>query len=1062
MQKRLLLVSLPFIFYLLSFSSLWAQQEPIKPNFIGTGTYHGLTPPLRDLPVISEEEFKAMEAEADFERNRDLEERSYPHAATALPKGPDSEWQREMGNTRNSRGILMNFNGQQSPYYPPDANGTVGPQYYMQTINTVYAIYDKTTGSIVAGPTNMNQLFSGVTGSNCNDGDPLILYDEQADRWVAVEFSLCNANDRMLMAVSQTNDPTGSWHKYSFDVADTPDYEKLGIWQDGYYMGTNTYGGNDIYVFERSQMLVGGTAQMVGFDNPWRPTTIDGFMCVPPLDNDGPFAPAGEPGLFITINDDAIGGSFDALWIYELDVDWTTPSNSTFDRVQQLAVPAFDSNFGNNWNNITQPGTSQKVDAIPMVIMNRPQYRNFGSYETIVCCHTVDVDATNHAGIRWYELRRTGSDWSVRQSGTFSPDEHNRWMGSVSLNGNDQIGLAYSISSSTEYPGIRYAGQSEDEYAAATGILDIAEDIIYTGTNSQTGVNRWGDYADLSVDPDDDNTFWFTTQYIGSGGSRRTRIASFEFAPQSLTALFSASEVVPCDGDTVQFTDMSSGSPVSWQWTFDGGDPATSTDQNPAVSYIVPGTYDVQLIVSDGSTYDTLSEAGFMEVVTTPDQADQPSGPADVCQGDDNIEFSTSSVPGAASYLWTVHPGEAGTFTGDDTLVVFEASAVFAGAMQIMVQAVNDCGTGLVSDSLLVNSHPGPMQYNMGPDGGVCEGGSQGWEIFLDGSQENATYELFRNDTTTSIILPGYGDTLSFGFYNQVGVYTVIAHSFTCSIGMNSSTTVSYLPEVDMASTPTGPTEECNSYSGTEYSTTGAINADYYIWQLNPAGAGVITGNTTVATVDWDGSFTGTAQITVQGANICGPGATSEPLEVTVVNGPQPAIAGEDQVCNQATGNVYFYSTPEDPENTYFWTITGGNFVTGQGTNQVLVTWTAMNSGSLSVEESSPQGCYGDQTLEVSIFDCTGIQETKKNEVFLYPNPVEDELTLKCMLDKPGQARLSIINLLGQEMLSRKINTDNGIVDITIPTSALPDGTYSAKIVSPGGKVYEGKFVKLH
>jgi len=250
-------------------------------------------------------------------------------------------------------------------------------------------------------------------------------------------------------------------------------------------------------------MLIGGTPQMVAFDNPWRPTTIDGFMCVPPVDNDGAFAPSGEPGLFITINDDAIGGSFDALWIYELDVDWISPSNSTFTRVQQLAVPSFDSNFGNSWNNIVQPSTSQKLDAIPMVVMNRPQYRNFGSYETIVCCHTVDVDATNHAGIRWYELRRNGGNWSIRQSGTYAPDEHNRWIGSVSLNGSHQIGLAYSISSATEYPGIRFCGQSESEYAAASGILDIAEEIIQTGNNSQVGTNRWGDYADLSVDPDD-------------------------------------------------------------------------------------------------------------------------------------------------------------------------------------------------------------------------------------------------------------------------------------------------------------------------------------------------------------------------------------------------------------------------------------------------------------------------------------------------------------------------------------------------------------------------------
>jgi len=463
--------------------------------------------------------------------NPKLENRSYPFAETALPKGPDPVWQRAMGaHGGGSRAPIINFQGQTSPYFPPDANGVVGPNHYMQTINTTYAIYNK-SGALVAGPTNMNLLFSGVTGSSCNDGDPIVLYDEQADRWFAAEFSLCGSNDYMLMAVSTTNDPTGTWYAYSFDVADVPDYEKFGVWQDGYYMGTNTYSGNDIYVFQRSQMLIGGTAQAVGFDNPWRPTTIDGFMCVPPVDNDGVFAPAGSPGIFITINDDAIAGGSDQLWIYELDVNWTTPASSTFSRTQQINVAPFDSNFGTDWDNISQLNTTKQLDAIPQVIMNVPQYRNFGAYQTIVCCHTVDVDDTDHAGIRWYELRKTGGSWMVRQQGTYAPDSHSRWMGSIMLNGDNEIALGYSVSSSAIYPGIRYCGQSGIGYEAGNGILDIAESVIQNGSGSQTATNRWGDYSNLSVDPVNDSVFWFTTQYLNSSGSRLTRIASFDIPP---------------------------------------------------------------------------------------------------------------------------------------------------------------------------------------------------------------------------------------------------------------------------------------------------------------------------------------------------------------------------------------------------------------------------------------------------------------------------------------------------------------------------------------------------
>ena len=524
-MKYILIITLPFIITLPNLSN--AQDKPVSPSIIVTGKYLGETPPLRDLPALTDAEWQKMAEKADQEMlNPELQNRSYPYAATALPTGPDAVWQRKMGAVGGSRAPILNFQAQTSPYYPPDANGVVGPNHYMQTVNITYAIYNK-SGTLVAGPTNINTLFSGVTGSNCNDGDPVVLYDEEADRWLVTEFSVCGPNDYMLMAVSTTNDPTGTWHKYSFDVADMPDYPKFGVWRDGYYMGTNNSAGNDIYVFQRSQMLTGGTALMVGFDNPWRPTTVDGFMCVPPLDNDGAFATDGSPGIFVTINDDAIGGGSDQLWIYELSVNWTTPASSTFTMSQQINVAAFDSNFGTTWDNIPQLGTTQKLDGIPMVVMNVPQYRNFGTYQTIVLCHTVDVDNTDHAGIRWYELRKTTGAWSIRQQGTYAPDGNCRWMGSIMLNCYNEIGLGYSVSSPSMYPGIRYCGQSSSEYATGSGILDIAEENIQTGAGCQTTYNRWGDYSNLSVDPTNDSVFWFTTEYIGSTGSHLTKIASF-------------------------------------------------------------------------------------------------------------------------------------------------------------------------------------------------------------------------------------------------------------------------------------------------------------------------------------------------------------------------------------------------------------------------------------------------------------------------------------------------------------------------------------------------------
>ena len=533
--------------FLLGFVVVKAQDRPVHPTSIVTGTFIGISKPLRDLPKMTQQEFDRLAERAKTKQlNESLKLRSYPFASTALPKGPDPVWQNAMGKSGGNRAPIANFNGQDSPYYPPDCNGAVGPNHYMQDINCVYSIYTK-SGTLVAGPTNMNLLFGSVPGATYNDGDPVVLYDEQAGRWLATEFSISGATNYILMAVSTTGDPTGTWYQYSFVVASMPDYPKFGVWRDGYYMADNNSSGKDIYVFQRSQMLTGGTALSVGFANPNRPTSVDGFMMVPPVDNDGAFAPAGSPGTFIAFNDDAIGGGTDQLWIYELTANWTTPANSTFSRVQQINVAAFSANFGSTWNNISQSGSTQKVDAIPQVIMNVPQYRNFGSYQTIVCCHTVDVDGSYHAGIRWYELRRgtqTSGNWAVRQQGTYAPDAHSRWMGSIMLNGSGKIGLGYSISSTSLFPGIRYCGQSSSAYNSASGTMDLPEEIIQTGAYSQSSYNRWGDYSDLSVDPTDDNTFWFTTEYIGSGGARKTKIASFKFGNDPAVVTLAATSVI--------------------------------------------------------------------------------------------------------------------------------------------------------------------------------------------------------------------------------------------------------------------------------------------------------------------------------------------------------------------------------------------------------------------------------------------------------------------------------------------------------------------------------------
>ncbi len=604
------------------------SQEVVRPTSIKTGTFLGVTKNLRDIKPTSviTNEFEKNESVTEgvnqFERNEELKERFYPYASTALPKGDDPVWQKNSGsNPKAPKAPILNFAGQSSPYYPSDCNGTVGKNHFMQGVNSSYAIYDKNTGAVVVSSTAFNTLFGSVTGATCNDGDIIVLYDDKADRWFASEFSICGSNDYQMIAVSVTDDPTGAWYRWSFDVVDMPDYGKFGIWEDGYYMADNNTSGNDIYVFDRATMLAGGASPtMIAFDNPNRPAS--GFHCIEPLDCDGPWAPAGTPAQFITINDDAWGGS-DQLWVYQLNADWVTPANSTFARTQTITAPAFDSNFGTDWANISQPGTTQQVDAIPQILMYRAQYRNFGTTQNIVCAHTVDVDNTDHAGVRWYELQNTGTTWSIRQSGTYAPDAHSRWLPSIAMDGQRNISIAYNVSSTTVYPSIRYAAQSATENASASGVLDIAEEIIQVGTASQTSYDRWGDYAEMSIDPVDDVTFWFTTEYYSSG--KKTKIANWRFGvaplpPNTNFVINTPSTLlrpVPLlEGQNATFTNLTTGQVDNWLWTFQSGTPATSTLQDAgSINYPTAGLYDVSLYADNIYGDSTMTRQDYIKVI---------------------------------------------------------------------------------------------------------------------------------------------------------------------------------------------------------------------------------------------------------------------------------------------------------------------------------------------------------------------------------------------------------------------------------------------------------------
>jgi hypothetical protein len=415
--------------------------------------------------------------------------------------------------------------------YPPDTVGDVGPNHYVQAVNSQFAIFDK-NGNTLAGPFFLNQpwVIAANQGSidpsdpcvTNNDGDPYVLYDHLADRWLVSQFV---AFTNQCIAISRTSDPvSGGWHLYNFDTGGVKnDYPKFGLWPDAYYMGTNAnYPSGHAWAFDRDSMLSGSPATYIRL-----PLTGSLPSLLLPSDLDGPAPPAGAPNVFMRFVDDAEMGGADRLEMLEFHVDFMNPNLSSLTALPDLTTTIESSLCGFVFANpcVPQPGTPVILDPLREWLMTRLQYRNFGGYETLVVNHSVDVDAADRAGIRWYELRKiVGGSWSIFQQGNYSPDTMHRWMGSIGMNKDGHIALGYSASSGTEPPSIRYAGRLASD---PLGTLPQGEFNIFGSGGSQGVSSRWGDYSAMSVDPVDDCTFWYTTEYFSSStGNWGTRIAS--------------------------------------------------------------------------------------------------------------------------------------------------------------------------------------------------------------------------------------------------------------------------------------------------------------------------------------------------------------------------------------------------------------------------------------------------------------------------------------------------------------------------------------------------------
>jgi len=507
-------------------SGVLIAQESSHPTEVIIGTFIGKTIPLRDFP-IDQGNFNG-----DIKEIRIVPNRSRYNAQVnmdALPNGIDQNAQRNLGGI-TSLPLEQNFVGfDNTGYTPPDPTGAVGPNHYVHAVNSSVKIFDK-TGILVAGPTSLGAFL----GIGSNSGDPIVLYDQLADRYFVSEFgSLTNS---LAIGVSDTNDPTGAYNVYQFSLDQFPDYPHFSVWPDGYYLTANKGGANKVYAIERDVILAGGPSpQIAGFPLPGQVPMPNYVVSPEPANLLGTTFPANVPGYIVYMQDDAWGGvSFDHLKIWEIEMDWVTLSNSTISSALEVPTDPFNTIFAPfGSGDVAQPGTGQKLDMIGGIVSFAANYRSFGTHNSWLITFNTDVDNNDTSGVRWIELRNDGvNPWSIYQEGTYAPaDGHSRFMGSAAMDAAGNIGLGFNIASATLPAGIRYTGRFDGD---PLGQMTVAETTIVDGVGVQTFTNRFGDYSHLTMDPDN-FTFWHTAEFFSTNNQWRTQVASF-----SLSGGFSA------------------------------------------------------------------------------------------------------------------------------------------------------------------------------------------------------------------------------------------------------------------------------------------------------------------------------------------------------------------------------------------------------------------------------------------------------------------------------------------------------------------------------------------
>ncbi|HYK41921.1 MAG TPA: carboxypeptidase regulatory-like domain-containing protein [Thermoanaerobaculia bacterium] len=969
-------------------------RAPATPESLALWTYREGDP---ITPVLSPELRNIAPIEGSRDEQRVVENERLPYRGESpgrRPVVPDGALQPSFGvNAPTPTGV--NFAGiGVNGSAPSDDNGRVGPNNYIQTVNSQFAVYSK-TGTLQFGPANINTLFSSLSGpcKTQNNGDPIVQYDALADRWILSQFAV-NALPTGLasyqcMAISKTGDPLGAYYLYPFPLSPVLffDYPHVVTWPDGYYATYHVfdetkptaqqYQNQGLVVFERDMMLVGLPARLINksIGTPGAQEFFGGQAT--DLDGLTPPPPGSQEYLFIPGSPEWDGSSAPMIHSFKLATVWGGSPGVTVTGPTNILTASFTTNLCNfSRTCVPQPppsGSADKFDPITGEFMSRAAYRNNGGTESIMLVHTVNalVPTANQGATRWYEIRTPATTPTIFQQGTFAPDTDWRVVGSIAMDNGGNVALGYTKSSATVFPEIDVTGRLAGDPAGTMG----AEVVMQPGVGAQIATaNRWGDYSGMSVDARDGCTFWYTTQYIPVTGSFTwgSRIAAFKFAPANCSA--------PLQGTLSGTVTDQTGAPVAGAIVkLDNGfSGATNGSGNYSIVLPPGGTNAIAsapqrpgcnnsastpVTITNGST--TTQDfvlGGNALFVAGPVVIDDTNGNNNGHINHDECvvldvpldDLGCNGATGISAVLSTSTPG----------VTVTQASATYPNVTpgarvvntpryKISTSSSLVCGTP-ISFTLTVSSSAGsqPVLFTVPTcDTPTTVAGA------ITAGDPTQTARLSRGGLISSC-----GATATCPLTTGTGTRHYDSYTYTNTAATSKCVTVEVSPN-------------CAEVGGQIFSAA-------YLGSFNPAslctnylgdpGTSPANGGTSQYAFDVPAGATFVVVVHEVNQNVFCSAYTLKVSGLDDTSGggrPSATITAPSSFCASSTGNTA--SVPDaGPGATYVWTLSGGSITGGQGTRTLTFSAAASGSVVLGVTVTSSTGCVSTGSATLPITAC--------------------------------------------------------------------------------------------